>query len=396
VDDLKLELSYRGQSESNWRLINGFAGFALTVDYARRCGLDVPSSLPSDLLLEGVRFATNDSDASLYFGLAGLGWVGDVIGVWTELGTDLADEFDTQLTATLRRPFPPHAHSLFRGLAGLGVYALQRGPRTGPENAAMIVQRLKDGAITDSDGTTWSTDSRVTPGPGGCSTWYSMGLPHGLLAVICFLSLAAQARIAGADELLLSSARWLHAQRASDRPGQCFPAAIDGRLRTTTGRLAWCYGDLPVALTLLQAGAAASEQSWTDTAREVATLAASVPSFDPAECSLCHGDSGIGFSFAFLYNALGSPELLEAARHWLNRTVRRRSSEAPYQGYQALFENPWDASLPPRRSSSGQFLRGAGGIAMALLAGAETVTPDWAGALMLPWNAFSARGARNG
>ena len=386
VSYMQLELSQRSQSKPSWNLINGLAGFALTLDYAHRCGLDVPSSLATDLVLEGVLLATNDPDASLYFGLAGLGWVGDVIGAWTSSGPDLAEEFDMQLTEMLSRSFPPNAHGLFRGLAGLGVYALQRIHRTGPDNAALIVQRLKEGAITDGLGTTWSTDSRVMLPPAGGSTWFSMGLPHGLLAVICFLAMAVRARIPGADELLRSSARWLHSQRISSRPGQCFPAGIDGHRRTSPDRLAWCYGDLPVALTLLQAGMAASEQSWINTARDVAMLAASAPLFDPVECSLCHGGSGIGFSFAYLYNTLGLPELLGESQRWLSRTLHRRSPGAPYEGYQMLFENPRDASFVPRWSSSGEFLRGAGGIALALLAGSETVPPKWASALMLPWN----------
>ncbi len=61
---------------------------------------------------------------------------------------------------------------------------------------------------------------------------------------------------------------------------------------------------------------------------------------------------------------------------------------------QTLFENPRNPSFVPRWVSSGQFLRGAGGIALALLAATEGVSPEWAGALMLPWRTLTADGGR--
>jgi hypothetical protein len=392
VDYLKTELLEGRRTAPSWRLINGLAGFALTIDYARQCDLDVPPSLAAELIADGVRLAANDPDPSLYFGLAGLGWAGEVVGAWARLGTDLAEEFDAQLTEMLGQSFSSQAHSLFRGLAGLGVYALQRVHRTGPKNATLVVQRLRESAITDRIGTAWLTDGRLMLSPGGGSAWFSLGFPQGFLAVISFLASASQARICGAHELLRSSARWLHAQRVSNRPGQCFPVSIDGQHRSFPDRLGWCNGDLPVALTLLQAGTAAEEPTWIDTAREVASLAAAMPPFEPDESSLCHGDSGIGFCFAFLHNILRAPELLAAARHWFGRALSRRTPGAVYEGYQAFFENPRDTLFVPRRTSSGQFLRGAGGIALALLAASGSVSPEWAGALMLPWRSFATGG----
>jgi hypothetical protein len=68
----------------------------------------------------------------------------------------------------------------------------------------------------------------------------------------------------------------------------------------------------------------------------------------------------------------------------------------PYDGknparYQTLFEKPADASGPLLRrwSSSGQFLRGAGGIALALLAACEPQPPSCAAALMFPCNSVA-------
>ena len=394
VGDLMAELSQLPRKAISWRLVNGLAGYALLFDYAHRCGLEVPSELAAQLILDGIRCAENDRDPSLYFGLAGLAWAGEVTGAWTDLEDDLAQDFDRQLTVMLREPSPAHAHSLFRGLSGLGLYALERVPRTGPDNAAMIVQRLKEGAINDADGTTWSTDSGVMKSPGSGASWFSMGMPQGLLAVVSFLASAARAKISGAAELLHSSGRWLHAQRMSDRPGQCFPVGIDGPERIPPQRLAWCNGELPVACALLQAGIAAEEQSWVDTATEVVLLAASLPPFETVESSLCHGNSGIGFSFAYLYNVLGAPALGEASARWFARTLKRGVTGQPFESYRALLESPWSASgrLEQQWSTSGQFLRGAGGIALALLAASEPRPPAWAAALMLPWHGENVYG----
>lgn len=387
VNQLMDELATQPRGSVNWRLINGLAGFALVFDYARRCGLDVPPDFSAHLVLDGIRSAGNHSDASLFFGLAGLAWAGEVTDAWAVLGDDLASEFDQQLAGLLRKPLPRHAHSLFRGLSGLGVYALARARRTGVENAAMIVRRLEELATRDARGTTWATDSRQMRSPAGGAKWFSMGMPQGLVAVVAFLANAAQSGILGARELLHSSARWLHAQRMSTQGGQCFPIGIEDRRRIPPQRLAWCNGDLPVALALLQAGIAANEQAWIDTAADVACRAAALPMVESLECSLCHGDAGIGFCFAYFYNVLGVPTLAMAAERWFARTLRRRERGQRYEGYVTLLERPWGApaDFKLRWTSSGQFLRGAGGIALALLAGGTASPPAWAGALMLPW-----------
>ncbi|MGH3480956.1 MAG: lanthionine synthetase LanC family protein, partial [Nocardioidaceae bacterium] len=356
-------------------------------DYAYRCGLDVPPGLSAQLVLDGIRCAENDPDPSLYFGLAGLAWAGDVTDAWTTLGEDLAVDFDEQLASLLSNPFPRSAHTLFRGLSGLGLYALRRVRRTGPDPAAMIVQRLRECAVHDRDGMSWCTEPEIMRSPRGGTHWFNMGMAQGFLAVVCFLAFAAQAKIPGASEMLHESGRWLYAQRISERAGQCFPIGIDGTAKIPPQRLAWCNGDIPTALALLQAGIAADQRSWIDTATQVALLAASIPADDTLESSLCHGDTGIGFAFAFFHAITGAQVLSGASQRWFRRALGRKIVGAPYEGFRYLLEQPWGSppSVAQRWVSSGGFLRGAGGVALALLAASESQPPEWAGALMLPW-----------
>src|SRR5262249_52724928 len=221
-------------------------------------------------------------------------------------------------------------YDLVSGLAGFGVYALERLPR--PAAVAClerVVDLLAETAERREDGVTWWTNPAWLPAegqeksPGG---YYNLGLAHGVPGVIALLGLARAAGIASdrAEHLLRGAVEWLLAQqgpsgfaawvepeitrvvvrsppvvarspdRATDGWSGAEPAPQVGGIISRPARLAWCYGDPGVAAALLGAARCVAEPGWEREALVIARRAARRPSEQAGvrDAGLCHGAAG--------------------------------------------------------------------------------------------------------
>jgi hypothetical protein len=166
----------------------------------------------------------------------------------------------------------------------------------------------------------------------------------------------------------------------------CFSHFYFPGVEATPSRLAWCYGDLGMAATLLVAARGAGEPAWESTAVELALAAAERPVelarvFD---AGLCHGAGGVAHLFNRIHQATGEERLGEAARFWYERTLELRQPGLGVGGFRAWSADV--AGVQDWRDDPG-LLEGATGVALALLAAVSAVEPEWDRALLV-----SARG----
>lgn len=304
----------------------------------------------------------------LYDGFTGVAWVTALLG-----GDDL-DDIDACL-----RQLPDHAPASFdliRGLAGLGVYALERGDG---DLLARVVARLAERAVRTPDGVAWGTppaqmgEWKLRVYPTGC---YDLGMAHGAPAVIALLAGCVLHGIAEARPLLDGAVGWLRAQRlASGGYGEVATS------RAPT-RLAWCYGDLGVASALLLASRA-GDPAWRAEAIALAVAAARRPAdrVGVVDAGLCHGAAGLAHQFNRLYQATGVAELRAAARTWIERALALRSAHG-IAGFASHQRDPADHARVTWVPDPG-FLQGAAGVGLALLAAESAVEPTWDRALLL-------------
>jgi hypothetical protein len=141
-------------------------------------------------------------------------------------------------------------------------------------------------------------------------------------------------------------------------------------------RLAWCYGDLSIAVVLLNAARALEEPLWERTAREIGTKAAA-RTFEQSgvqDAGLCHGAAGVAHLFNRLYQATGDDGMLSAARRWIDHTLALRSDERGVGGFAAMQTRGPQAG---QWADDASFLEGAIGVALALTAATCGITPDW-------------------
>jgi hypothetical protein len=306
----------------------------------------------------------------LFDGFAGIAWVAH------HLYGEGAAEVDAAIAQVARRRSA--SHELCGGVAGLGVYALDR-PRAGLSG---VLASLGSSAVRDADGVAWETPVALLPPgvvPPGTRRHINLGLAHGLPGVIGMLALAraalADRAIAGGGgaggprsggamsaELLDGAVRWLLASRLPEDTASWFPAWVDPGVARVPGRQGWCYGDAAIARVLWLAAEAADEPAWRRIALQVARRAAArpLPEGGELDAGLCHGSAGLGHIFNHHWQATGERVFADAARRWFRLALARLD-----------------------HLSGDGLLSGKTGVALALLHAVTPRAPTWDRVLLL-------------
>lgn len=323
------------------------------------------------------------ADSSLYFGFTGVAWVLEHLRGWfLDEDDDPGEDLAAAVGKALRSPW--RDFDLLQGLAGAGVWALERLPRPGAEECLRRVVASLTEMADRRDGTmAWGTPADQVPEDR--RDWFPhgftfTGVAHGIAGVI---SLLGEAQAAGVESRppLDGAVQWLLAQKLPPGAFSVFPYEAADEVAPGTPfprptRLAWCHGDPGIAAALLGAARRAGEPAWEREAVMVARAAATRCSAEKSivDAGLCHGSTGLLHLFNRLHQATGDPDLAEAARYWFERTLELRRPGEGVGGFPA-----WDIDADRKlgwRFDPG-FLTGAAGIGLALLAAATPIEPAW-------------------
>lgn len=311
----------------------------------------------------------------LYTGTVGVGWTLAYLERHLLDPDPEPNDVDTLVDAVLNtgrwREF-----DVIRGLAGVGVYLLERR-----HPLDRVVDALDAISEKTDDGTTWwvdptlVTEERAEMFPNG---YYDTGMAHGQAGVIAMLAAAHASGTENAKPMLEDTTRWLLAQRLPEGKGPGRYPLIFGKGDDSPsgGRLAWCYGDVGLAVALLAAGTALEDEAVLAEARELAYASAdrSVESAGAMDASLCHGSGGLALMFARLAHGFGGDErLADAARTWARVILDMRVPGEGIGGVRYSVpvgdQRGWEARAG--------LLEGATGVGMTLLALTTANPPDW-------------------
>ncbi|NMO13528.1 hypothetical protein HPC49_09720 [Pyxidicoccus fallax] len=371
---------------ANPSLDDGLPSAALLSAYLARAGLD--SGEPEALLeAAAARAADVTLDASLFRGFTGLAWA---LAHLDAADADGLEDVDEQLEEVAAgAPAPGRGLDLISGLAGVGVYALERLPD--PRARALLARvavRLTEAAQRAPQGRGWWTPAEHLPPtkrerfPSGA---WDLGLAHGAAGMLAVLAGAHRAEVltpAGRD-VLMGARTFLEAQCEAHRA----PAYLPPTGPAASTRPAWCYGTPGVALGLFWCARALDDAEGEARALVLARAAAREAREEEArfeEPGLCHGTAGLAHFFNRLYQASGDATLGEAARQWLRRTLDSHQVGQGVGGFRARGRQP-DGRLGWTEEPG--LVVGATGVALALLAGASAIEPGWDRTML-----FSVRG----
>lgn len=363
-------------------LASGWAGIAVALAYLHEAGL-VGEDPIHQALENAVEDASRHTGTGLFTGPLGFAWA-----TWhlrNRVGLDVASDTSELDECTLQGLYAAGSegeYDLANGLAGVGIYALERsedgfGKEAIPLVADALLLNLKE---SEEEGLRWHNPDRSSAPR--CDHPYltnQIGVAHGNVGA---LSMLCQAREHlkddfALDEIISDVWVWLHRQIAAE---------LEGR-NSGEFALEWRSGDLGIAaalstgsLSFPELGAdELIERLYAKEARKV------VEGSRILGHSLLRGSAGAAFVLGSAYSGTGRKDLRDAA-HTTYRSLM--SALANTDSVDLRLDSP-STPFPEQRPGPG-LLRGAAGIALALL---ELVRPghsDWARILMV-----SPGGVRN-
>jgi len=348
--------------------------------------------------------------ADLYSGFTGVAWAIDHLRgrLLADDMEDTNEDIDRILAEHLTQSPWKRAYDLTSGLAGMGLYALERlrvsearavgepttpqarGASPGNHHAVTclvrVIDRLDELALRRPDGITWHTSAEILGPP--TREYFpdgheNLGVAHGIPGVLPVLARAIAAGVAvdKARPLLDGAVRWVLAQRRHDEES-LFPYCVGEGVQPRLARAAWCYGDPGIAAALLVTARAVGEPAWEQEARATALASArrSIDSAGVHDAGLCHGAAGLGHVFNRLYQAMREPLLLDAARTWFARALELRRPGQGIAGFRT-----WGPGADGEMTwlVDPTFLTGVAGIGLALLGATTDIEPVWDRLLLL-------------
>ena len=171
-----------------------------------------------------------------------------------------------------------------------------------------------------------------------------------------------------AATLIGEGCNWLLAQQQDANIHGSYFAHLAGVAGVS--RLAWCYGDLAIALLLARVANKLAKPEYAQAARQFGCHAAkrTVAQAMITDPWICHGAGGLALMFRLLYRQLPQPEFLAAADSWLDQLLGQLAG-------QAYPEQPTDPTATG-------LISGAAGAGLCLLDALDQA-PDWVDALLL-------------
>ncbi|HET7504558.1 MAG TPA: lanthionine synthetase C family protein [Kofleriaceae bacterium] len=278
---------------------------------------------------------------------------------------------------------PTESYDLISGLVGIAVPVLQRiadgkpSPSSEPI-ARSILDHFERLARPTDAGLYWHTPPSLLPewqrqiAPEG---YTNLGLAHGVPGIVAILAryLAAGVEVRRARALLEGAVGYLRSV-AGPTVGSRYAPWLPSSRAEVHSRVAWCYGDLGVAVALMAAASATAREDWRADALELAHGMAARPFADSAviDAGLCHGAAGVAHLFNRMAQATGDAELARSADAWFTRTLEMRRGEQI-----AGFPRGLPVNGTMTWEPAADLLTGATGIALALHAAISSIEPAW-------------------
>lgn len=236
---------------------------------------------------------------------------------------------DPAISLCLKRQLESNDIDFLHGIIGYGFYFLERLK----SNQVFATQELTD-IINHLHNVKHEIDDSIAwelPKPEH-SNKYNISLSHGMSSIIILLSrLTLEAELPKplrdkAKGLLSKSVRFVVSQQLNHnnfKLPNMFPSTwrwCDDK--PLYSRMAWCYGDLGVAVGLISASKALEDISLLELARDIAVNSASRQTFADTtiydDC-ICHGIAGVSLVTDFFSRIFDDEKILKAATYWHNK-----------------------------------------------------------------------------
>ncbi len=332
-------------------------------------------------LLEGLPNFSNLPVYTYCNGLAGLGaslHILDKSG-FIETSQEIFEDIDLILEHALSKEIIANNYDFLHGSIGIGIYFLKLY-KINPKKSLLQIEKLLDylekvALFDKEDGIKWGRikNSKVE---------YDISLSHGMSSIIVFLSQVTyleEIDNTRVIKMLNMAINYVLSQRIDvQQHGSYFPyVAIESSDFLRKSRLAWCYGDLGIAIALWQAGNALDRNDIRSFSIEVLRYNSTRKDLESnlvMDAGICHGTAGISQIFYRMYKETQIEQFLETYEYWNDQTKSMSYHKVGLAGYMAfdIRHNKW--------YNTRSLLEGISGIGLSLL---STINADWDEAILL-------------
>lgn len=206
-------------------------------------------------------------------------------------------------------------YDFFEGGVGALLYYLERFRKNECEKSKIrvLANLLLESAIKKGDTHYWvDMDGSI-----------NLGMAHGMASILMILSMIHKNEIL---DLSLPIRRTINYYLSMQLDGtrSIFPSKVTSKAISSTPRLGWCYGDLPICLALWNASKALEDERLLDLSEHLALLTIDSISFEKdchKDASLCHGTAANYLLYNRWFINTSNKKFLSAAKIWLQKTL---------------------------------------------------------------------------
>lgn len=317
-------------------------------------------------------------------GLAGIGSSLHILekSGFLQLSADIFEEINIILESMISKEIANKNYDFLHGVIGIGVYFLkhyQINPKTSLVQIKRILEYLENTAIidTESNSLKWGKFGETT-------IEYNISLSHGMSSIIIFLSEVIKIENIEIDKVKVSkmldmALNYIQYQKLDHIIYGCyFPYTSKESVKSIAkSRLAWCYGDLGVAMTLWMVGNSLNREDIINLSIKILSYNATrkdLKSNLVMDASLCHGTAGIAQIFFRMHKNTELQLFQDAYEYWNKQTLKMSYHKSGLAGYMSynIIQDQW--------YNTTSLLEGISGIGLSLL---SPICSDWDEALLL-------------
>jgi len=314
-------------------------------------------------------------------GVAGAGWLLDHLcqhGFMQDDPDENTSGVDTYLYQRALNELDRGHYDFLHGAMGVVLYFVKRKQF---EYLRHLIRRLGQIALWDGEGAKWRTAlfrQKEKSGFNICLSHGSSGIALVLCKVLEIMPEEEQVRA-----LLKGAVTYILNQEIPVKQyGSFFPnISIESQSELYKSRLAWCYGDPGVALSIWRSGLLLGNQEWRDKGFEILLHLAGrrgLAENRVQDAGFCHGTAGVSHFFNRLHRITQREEFKEASGYWNMETLKMATFMDGLAGYKALHSEEhggWQTSE--------HLLEGISGIGLSLLSSVMSEDPAWDECMLL-------------
>lgn len=366
----------------NYGLLSGLAGEILFLYYYEKFygkQDELNLELKIEVMIESLK--RYNSTPSFCSGISGVLYLTELLNQEQIIDFVLDDEIYNYMNKAIQYYISNNDFEFLYGLTGLAQYLLLRPDKY--MNLLLDIVNYIDNSKTIVDNTyAWKKSSDEN------NIEVDLALSHGMSSIVYFLSrflgiVKNQNEKNKVKDLIRKSCNFILSKQnvLTNNIYSYFPYAVSlsKESQQSNSRLAWCYGDLSIGITLFNAGKALQDNFISNSGELILKYSAinrrDLSTNLVQDPGICHGAAGIASIFYRMWWNTRDVTYLEATNYWINETLQMGRNQNGIAGYVYTKSNHILKGF--------HLLEGVSGIALSMLFISLKQEPVWDRCIMI-------------